>query len=109
MITKAQLEDVSALNKLVNSAYRGESSKKGWTTEADLLGGLRTHEAGIAETISKPDKSKHEDGHPVVIMLGLSRDGHAVATLREHYRELGYDAMYFSEGSNTGRQGDLDD
>ena len=55
MITKAQLEDVSALNKLVNSAYRGESSKKGWTTEADLLGGLRTHEAGIAETISKPD------------------------------------------------------
>lgn len=23
-------EDISALNKLVNSAYRGESSKKGW-------------------------------------------------------------------------------
>lgn len=63
----------------------------------------------VSQTISKPDKSKHEDGHPVVIMLGLSRDGHAVATLLEHYRELGYDAMYFSEGSNTGRQGDLDD
>jgi GNAT superfamily N-acetyltransferase len=27
--------------KLVNSAYRGESGKKGWTTESDLLGGQR--------------------------------------------------------------------
>jgi len=51
MITKATLQDVSALNNLVNSAYRGESSKKGWTTEADLLGGIRTTEKGILETI----------------------------------------------------------
>jgi hypothetical protein len=30
--------DITALDQLVNSAYRGEGSKKGWTTEADLLG-----------------------------------------------------------------------
>jgi hypothetical protein len=42
MITKATLKDVSNLNKLINSAYRGESSKKGWTTEANLLEGSRT-------------------------------------------------------------------
>lgn len=33
--------DAPALVTLVNSAYRGESSKQGWTTEADLLGGQR--------------------------------------------------------------------
>ena len=37
MITPATLEDVSTLTRLINSAYRGESSKKGWTTEANLL------------------------------------------------------------------------
>lgn len=51
MITRATVEDISALNNLVNSAYRGESSRKGWTTEADLLGGIRTSEKGLLETI----------------------------------------------------------
>jgi ribosomal protein S18 acetylase RimI-like enzyme len=38
----AQKEDVPAIVKLVESVYRGDSSRKGWTTEADLLGGQRT-------------------------------------------------------------------
>jgi len=41
MITIATLEDVTTLEKLINSAYRGETSKKGWATEADLLEGKR--------------------------------------------------------------------
>ncbi len=42
-VTIASLEDTPALTALINSAYRGEASKKGWTTEADLLKGeLRT-------------------------------------------------------------------
>ncbi len=39
---KATEDDILRISKLVNSAYRGEYSKKGWTTEADLLGGQRT-------------------------------------------------------------------
>ncbi|WP_232424388.1 hypothetical protein [Flavobacterium sp. WG21] len=35
MITKASLQDIPALTVLINSAYRGETSKKGWTTEAN--------------------------------------------------------------------------
>ena len=46
-IIKAELNDIKALNVLINSAYRGESSKKGWTTEADLLDGLRTDEEDL--------------------------------------------------------------
>ncbi len=51
MITKASFADVSSLNKLINSAYRGESSKKGWTTEANILEGKRTTEDELIEII----------------------------------------------------------
>jgi ribosomal protein S18 acetylase RimI-like enzyme len=40
-ITPATITDVPELVKLINSAYRGESSKQGWTTEADLIDGQR--------------------------------------------------------------------
>lgn len=46
--------DIPSLDKLVNSAYRGESSKKGWTTEADLLGGIRTDADGLKKMMSEP-------------------------------------------------------
>jgi ribosomal protein S18 acetylase RimI-like enzyme len=51
MITKATIEDVTALNNLINSAYRGESSKKGWTTEANILEGKRTTEEELIAII----------------------------------------------------------
>ena len=44
-ISSLRNEEIPALVRLVNSAYRGESSKKGWTTEADLLDGIRTKKA----------------------------------------------------------------
>ena len=49
-IAQATIEDIPALEKLLNGAYRGEDSKKGWTSEADLLQGeLRTD----AETLQR--------------------------------------------------------
>lgn len=38
----AEPRDVDAIVSLVESAYRGDASRAGWTTEADLLGGRRT-------------------------------------------------------------------
>lgn len=54
MIRSATLNDIPALHRLVNSAYRGEYSKQGWTTEADLLGGQRTDPEKLAEMIQTP-------------------------------------------------------
>jgi ribosomal protein S18 acetylase RimI-like enzyme len=51
MITTAVIADAPELDKLVNSAYRGESSRQGWTTEADILDGTRIDAAAIAELI----------------------------------------------------------
>ncbi|MEZ0540466.1 GNAT family N-acetyltransferase [Fibrella arboris] len=54
-ISPATTDDIPALNQLVNSAYRGDSSRQGWTTEADLLGGIRTTEATLAEQFANPN------------------------------------------------------
>jgi ribosomal protein S18 acetylase RimI-like enzyme len=52
MITIATLENVTEITNLVNSAYRGETSKKGWTTEANILEGTRITETELSETLS---------------------------------------------------------
>ena len=50
--TDAELEAIAAL---VNSGYRGASSRAGWTTEADFLGGQRTDaEALRADLAARP-------------------------------------------------------
>ncbi len=54
-IVKATIADVAELNILINSAYRGESSKIGWTTEADLLDGIRIDEDRLKDFIQKKD------------------------------------------------------
>lgn len=53
-ITPARPDDLPALVQLVNGAYRGEGAKRGWTTEADLLDGIRTDAAGLAEMLQQP-------------------------------------------------------
>lgn len=54
MITQATIADAAELSALINSAYRGETSKKGWTTEADLLEGTRTTPKELATIITTP-------------------------------------------------------
>ena len=46
--------DVGAVVDLVQSAYRGDASRAGWTTEADLLDGVRTDAAMVAAMIAAP-------------------------------------------------------
>ncbi len=62
----ADASDLPALEHLVNNAYRGENSKKGWTTEADLIKGIRVNEEMLTEMLSHPDavilKSTADDG-----------------------------------------------
>lgn len=54
-IAQANHNDVPALVDLLNSAYRGEDSKKGWTTEANLLeGNRRTDAANLITLMQTP-------------------------------------------------------
>ncbi|MGN6789899.1 MAG: GNAT family N-acetyltransferase [Rhodanobacteraceae bacterium] len=44
--------DIEAVVALTESAYRGDASRAGWTTEADLLDGQRTDPREVAELIA---------------------------------------------------------
>jgi ribosomal protein S18 acetylase RimI-like enzyme len=49
--------DVEQMCELVNSAYRGEVSRQGWTTEADFLDGQRTDPRTLADLLNAPDNA----------------------------------------------------
>ncbi|WP_374984160.1 GNAT family N-acetyltransferase [Streptomyces fradiae] len=74
--------DVPALVALVESAYRGDASRAGWTTEADLLDGQRTDPQGVREVIGAPGSR----------LLVVERDGELVACCQLERRG---DAAYF--------------
>lgn len=48
------------------------------------------------------------DGHPVIIFPGLATDGHAVAPLRKYCEALGYAALDWGKGYNTGPDADVE-
>ena len=51
----ADEKDVTSLVALMDSAYRGENSKQGWTSEADLfIGNRRTDESTVTDLIKRP-------------------------------------------------------
>jgi len=54
-IRTATPADIGPLLSLISSAYRGDQSRLGWTTEADLLTGDRIDSAGLLAKISDPD------------------------------------------------------
>ncbi|MTE21967.1 GNAT family N-acetyltransferase [Streptomyces sp. TRM43335] len=83
----AREEDVPALVALVESAYRGESSRAGWTTEADLLDGQRTDPEGVADVIRAPDS----------VLMVAERDGEPVACCQLERRtgDAGEPVAYF--------------
>lgn len=62
---RAELSDVPAVVALVESTYRGEVSRGGWTTEADLLDGPRTD----ADEVRSSIEARHS-----CIVLGLRGD-----------------------------------
>ncbi|MGW1094714.1 GNAT family N-acetyltransferase [Streptomyces sp. NPDC002455] len=61
-------DDVPVLVRLVESAYRGDASRAGWTTEADILQGQRTDADGVREILATPSGKilvAETDGAPV--------------------------------------------
>ncbi|MBC7385042.1 MAG: GNAT family N-acetyltransferase [Cryobacterium sp.] len=83
LITTAKLTDAEAVTRLVNSAYRGEASRAGWTTEADLIGGQRTDVERIFEMIEDSDASLQIawlDGELVACVL-LKRENESTGYL----------------------------
>ena len=92
-------QDVPAIVALVESAYRGESGLRGWTTESHLLDGRRTDAADVGALIGRPDSR----------ILLAERDGRIAASCHvERQGEAGYFGMFAvdptGQGSGLGKQ-----
>ena len=74
--------DVDTLVALIESAYRGDASRAGWTTEADILEGQRTDPEGVLAVIGSPGSR----------LLTVERDGQVVACCQLERR--GEDAYF---------------
>jgi ribosomal protein S18 acetylase RimI-like enzyme len=84
-LRSANEADIPALVELVTSAYRGDASRKGWTTEADFLDGSRIEPDVLREDLHKP-RSR---------VLVAERDGEMVACAHVADQEgAGYFGMF---------------
>ncbi|GAB3859230.1 GNAT family N-acetyltransferase [Hymenobacter terrigena] len=54
ILATATPADAPRLTQFVNAAYRGDTARQGWTTEADLLDGQRIDEEGMREMLARP-------------------------------------------------------
>jgi ribosomal protein S18 acetylase RimI-like enzyme len=73
-------DDIPALIELVTSAYRGDVSRQGWTTEADLLDGQRIDADMLRADLDTPDSivllaidSKDEDAPRPVACANIAK------------------------------------
>ncbi|WP_238007315.1 GNAT family N-acetyltransferase [Dactylosporangium sp. AC04546] len=86
----AQVGDVERLVDLVQSAYRGDASRAGWTTEADLLDGQRVDADMVRKAI--------ENG---VVLI----DGDAAACCQLERRDgYAYFGMFAVDPTRQGQQ-----
>jgi ribosomal protein S18 acetylase RimI-like enzyme len=70
-ISKAKEADIPQMVAIINSVYRGEQSKQGWTTEADLIAGeIRTDEADLAQLMALPTTTFLLATHPEAGLVG---------------------------------------
>ena len=95
----ATLADVDYIVSLVESAYRGEPSRAGWTTEADLLDGQRTDADEVSKLINQPDSCIYlcEQKEAIVASVHLLN--------KTHYAYLGMFAVSpVSQGCGIGKQ-----
>lgn len=77
-ITLASPADIPSLVLLLNSSYRGASSRKGWTTEADLIAGeVRTNAESLAEVLAEPGSVilKYVDDGKLLACVNLKKQG----------------------------------
>lgn len=79
--------DIPALVELIESAYRGDASRAGWTTEADLLEGQRTDPEGVAEVV------RHSSGR-LLVAERAGEDGLVACCQLEHRGAHAYFGMF---------------
>lgn len=79
----ATRDDLPALHALIESAYRGDSARRGWSHEADLLDGQRTDLEALEASVDDPAQLLlwFRDGDEAVACVALTDKGDGLAYL----------------------------
>jgi GNAT superfamily N-acetyltransferase len=99
-ISKASVEHTQPLVDLIQSAYRGDTSRQGWTSEADLIDGPRIMFEEMKATILDSDE---------YVLLAHDRDGRLIgcaAVAKESESTCSFGKFAVSpvlQGAGTGR------
>lgn len=95
VLREATAADCEMLAAFINAAYRGDSSRQGWTTEADLLDGQRTDVQSLRQALGEPNSVilllLHDDklvgsvpSEPKPILLPRNADRQTQPTVRRN-------------------------
>jgi GNAT superfamily N-acetyltransferase len=89
----AHINDIPTLTSLLNRSYRGDSSRTGWTTEADLLSGKRIDEAELFKLHNDPDS---------LILIAQSGDTITATIYAHHAADTVHFGLFAVEPSMQG-------
>ena len=96
---RATHDDIDAIVALVQSAYRGDASRAGWTTEADILDGQRIDAPMLQAMLA----------NPAATFLLADRDSELIACCElQHNGDAAYFGMFSvvptEQGSGIGKE-----
>ena len=106
----ATLDNTDLIVSLVNSAYRGEISKMGWTTEAHILGGQRTDAEGIRRLLTEDNSlillCYHD--HQAIGTVHIKKMEHGaylgMLTIQPGLQGQGYGKQFLTAAEHTAQQ-----
>jgi ribosomal protein S18 acetylase RimI-like enzyme len=82
-LSQATPADLPDLHALIESAYRGDSARAGWSHEADLLDGQRTDLEALEAALGDP--ARHllvfRDGERIIACVSLANRGDGLTYL----------------------------
>ncbi|HTG37954.1 GNAT family N-acetyltransferase [Sphingomonas sp.] len=103
-------DDIAAIHALVESAYRGDAARIGWTHEADLLDGQRTDPDALAELLRDPDQRMilAETDDDIAGCVAIERKSPDAAylgmlTVRPDWQARGLGRLLMAEAEMTAR------
>ena len=82
-IERASPSDAAALKRLLEAAYRGDSARRGWNHEADILDGERIADAELTDLLADPQVTMlvARDGDAIVGSVAVTRKDDTLAYL----------------------------
>ena len=106
----AEQKDIDDIVALVESAYRGEKSKQGWTTESHFINGQRTDAEEVSTLIGRENSVLILcfDNHELLATIQIQKTGDkcylGMFAVQPQKQSLGIGSLLLEQAENYARQ-----